>query len=79
MNTKTLSVTDDVYRTLKRMKLKGESFSDTIRRLAERGTIAECAGLWKNMTDDEEREIKDAILEARKGATHALLRRVQKV
>ena len=78
MTTKTLSVTEDVYLTLKRMKLEGESFSDTIRRLTERGSIAECAGLWGDMTDEEERKIKDAILEMRNGATRRLVKRVEK-
>ncbi len=53
MGTKTLSITDDVYKRLKRLKLEGESFSDTIRRLTDRGTISEFAGLWKDIPDEE--------------------------
>ena len=78
MATKTLSVTDDVYQTLKRMKLKGESFSDTIRRLAERGSIAECAGLWAEMTEEELQRVEGAISESRRGATRDLMGRVGK-
>lgn len=78
MATKTLSVTDDVYQTLKRMKLKGESFSDTIRRLTERGSIVECAGLWSDMTDEELEKVEAAILAARRSATRDLLSRLGK-
>jgi predicted CopG family antitoxin len=79
MTTKTLSVTDDVYQILKRMKLKGESFSDTIRRLTERGSVADCAGLWSSMTDEELRKVEDAIAHVRSGATSDLLSRMGKV
>jgi len=37
MGTKTLSITNEVYYKLKRRKLPGESFSDTIGRLVDRG------------------------------------------
>lgn len=67
MGTKTLSVTEDVYETLKRMKLEGESFSDTIRRLARRGTLTECAGLWSGMPEEEFEKIMASISELRAG------------
>ena len=35
MGSKTISVTDEVYNTLKRVQLPGESFGDTIMRLCK--------------------------------------------
>lgn len=42
------------------MKLEGESFSDIIRRLAKRGSLAECAGLWADMPNAESRALMEA-------------------
>ncbi len=75
MATKTLSVTKDVYDILKRMKLEGESFSDTIRRLARRGSLADCAGLWSDMPEEEFGKFLKAIGEARTKATKDLAER----
>ena len=61
MPSKNISITDDVYEILSRMKLEGESFSDTIRRLAKRGSLAECAGLWADMSDAEYRALIEGI------------------
>ena len=63
---KTVSITDEVYKLLSNMKLEGESFSDTIARLATRGAINDCAGLWGDMTADELDEIREGIEAARK-------------
>ena len=42
---KNIALAEDVYRDLKRMKRKDESFSDLIRRLMKtRGTISDLAG-----------------------------------
>jgi predicted CopG family antitoxin len=63
MATKTVSVTLEAYERLKREKLEGESFSDVIIRLTERGKkdLIEFAGVWK-----EAEEIENAIFEGRK-------------
>jgi predicted CopG family antitoxin len=63
---KTISITNEVYNLLSNMKLEGESFSDTIARLATRGAISDCAGLWSDMSADELNEIKEGIKAARK-------------
>ncbi len=56
MPTKTITITEEAYRRLKREKLKGESFSDVIIRLTERreGDISEFAGAWREAEDIEE-------------------------
>lgn len=59
MPSKNISITEDVYEMLSRLKLEGESFSDAIRRLAERGSIMECAGLWSEMPEEEYQAIRD--------------------
>ena len=41
---KNIAVSDDVYKLLSRLKLPGESFSDTIRRLAKTPKLSEIAG-----------------------------------
>ncbi len=45
--TKTISLSDEAYRILQRHKLAGESFSDTVLRLArERGKLSEVIGVY---------------------------------
>jgi len=78
MTTRTLSVTDDVYKRLKRLKLKGESFSDTIRRLTERARVSECAGMWGDLTPEELKAIESAISETRRRSTAELIGRMDK-
>jgi len=58
MVSKTISVTEEVFKLLARMKLPGESFSQAIKRLVRRGRISECAGLWSDMSEDELEEIR---------------------
>lgn len=50
---------------LSRLKLGGESFSDAIRRLAGRGSLAECAGLWADLPEDEYAAIREGAARAR--------------
>lgn len=47
MGTKTISLADDAYEALSAMKRPGESFSDTIRRIARRRSLTELAGIMK--------------------------------
>jgi predicted CopG family antitoxin len=59
MATKTISIMDDAYERLLRVKLKDESFSDVVRRLTEKkkGDLLKYAGIlshlpssyWKKM------------------------------
>jgi predicted CopG family antitoxin len=53
MPSKTMSVSEDAYDLLDKMKLKDESFSEVIRRLAKRRSIADCAGLWVDVSNEE--------------------------
>jgi len=42
---RTIMISDEVYETLKKMKLPGESFSDVIKRLIKRrGSLLDIAG-----------------------------------
>jgi len=65
VTSKNISITEDVYEMLSRLKLEGESFSDAIRRLAKRNRIVECAGLWAGMSDEEYEAIRSGSLRAR--------------
>jgi len=42
-----------------------ESFSEAIRRLARRGRVVECAGLWADMPEEEFEAVKAGALRAR--------------
>jgi predicted CopG family antitoxin len=54
MGFKTLTISDEAYRELQRLKEKSESFTQVILRLSEgRGDLLRHAGGWKDMTDKE--------------------------
>lgn len=74
MGTKTISIMDDAYEILSRNKMKSESFSGVIRRLAKSGDIMAFAGAWKKMSDKEITEMKKDIMDLRKKSTKDLLR-----
>jgi predicted CopG family antitoxin len=76
VTSKNISITDDVYEILTKMKLEGESFSDTIRRLAKRGSLVECAGLWSDMSDDEYRALVGGIESMKEEANQSMRRRL---
>lgn len=63
MPTKTISVTLEAYKRLKREKREGESFSNVIIRLTEEGEgdLMEFAGAWEDAED-----IERAIAEGRR-------------
>jgi len=67
MASKTISVTEEVFNLLKNVKLKGESFGDTIKRLCEEKIAKSLVEwvknheLWENMPDDEFAEFKSTI------------------
>ena len=65
MSSMNISITEDVYEMLKRMRKKEESFSDIIRNLAGEKDISRCYGLWKG---DEKavRIIEEEAIKARK-------------
>lgn len=72
MPSKNISITEDVYRLLSRMKLGGESFSDTIRRLAKRSSLADCAGLWSDLPEEEVEALIGGIRDLRGRAGESL-------
>ena len=67
MGTKTISITDDVYKELVISKRPEESFSDEIRRLVRRkGKLSDCIGLWsKWMSKKDLDEIDENIKKRR--------------
>lgn len=68
MGTKTISIMDDVYETLKALKAPEESFSDEIRRLTQtKGSIIELAGAWSDLSEKDARKMELRIRERRKG------------
>ena len=70
---KNISITEDVYDLLSKMKLEGESFSDTIARLVKGGgKLSDCAGLWSDMDEEELREIITGVKEMRKTVDESL-------
>lgn len=83
MTTKTITIMEDAYNLLNRLKKKDESFSDVIRELARnrRGSVEavlECAGLWDDLlTDKEAEDMKKEIIKSRKSSTNRLLEKVK--
>lgn len=74
MVSKNISISEDVYRLLSRLKLEGESFSDTIKRLAlTKGSISEYAGIWKDLSEEEFKEILSGINSLREKIDEELL------
>ena len=82
MATKTISIMEDAYDMIARLKRKDESFSDVIRELAtqRKGNVKEvlkCAGILNDVITDKDAEgIKKNILKHRKGSTKNLLEKV---
>lgn len=58
MGFKTLTISEEAYRKLRRLKAEGESFTDVVLRLSEgRANILRHAGGWSDMTGKEEKEL----------------------
>jgi len=55
MGTKTITITEDAYKKLKVEKLEGESFSEVINRITDKGRkdLMEFAGVWKDFDVEE--------------------------
>lgn len=73
MASKTISVTEEVYNLLKRMKLPRESFGETIERLCKNFSSENLivwfdkAIGWQDLTSEEFNEINEAIKNFRSG------------
>ncbi len=72
MTSRNISVTDDVYELLTKMKLKNESFSDTIRRLAKRRDLTESAGAWSDVPEEEMKSFSEGISRLREKTLQSL-------
>ncbi len=71
MTSKTVSLTEEVYNLLKRMKLPHESFGDTIARLCKNFTAEnlikwfDTTEGWEEMTEKEAEEFDNALKQFR--------------
>ena len=72
MTSKNISITEDVYRLLSRMKLEGESFSNVIRRLARRRSLADSASLWSELPEEELEAFTESLHDLRGRARQSL-------
>jgi len=63
MPTRTISVSEDAYELLKKLRLKDETFTDTIKRLAKRRKLTDCAGAWSDIPKEEMEEYWASIRE----------------
>ena len=72
MTSKTISVSEDAYELLKKMKLKGESFTETIRRIAKRRRLTDCAGLWSDVPEEEMEAFWSSIDELKRRTSKSL-------
>ncbi|TXT57587.1 MAG: hypothetical protein BAJATHORv1_10289 [Candidatus Thorarchaeota archaeon] len=69
MASKTISVTEEVYDLLKKMKLPGESFGDTISRLCRGKTTSsllqwvKTSEGWSDLTEKEETALEEILEE----------------
>jgi predicted CopG family antitoxin len=72
VTSKNISLTEDAYELLKRMKMGEESFSDTIRRLAGRRRLSDCAGLWSDVPEEEMAALVEGILDLRRRTGESL-------
>ncbi|RDE10887.1 MAG: antitoxin [Candidatus Thorarchaeota archaeon] len=67
MTSKTISVTEDVYNLLRKMRLPGESFGDTINRLCKSKTSlslriwAESSDGWSDLTPEEATRLENTL------------------
>ena len=66
METKTIALDREAYEALRRLKKKGESFSDVVRRLSgPPRPLTELAGLWKEMAPGDLRKIESFLRQGR--------------
>ncbi|TXT59135.1 MAG: hypothetical protein BAJALOKI2v1_250041 [Promethearchaeota archaeon] len=71
MDSKTISLSEDVYSLLKNMRREGESFNEVILRLlqeSKKKDIMKLKGSWKG-SDEETEKILDLIYKNRDKAT----------
>lgn len=69
---KTIAISDDVYEMLSKAKMKGESFSDVIRRLLKQRRISDVP----KILDDGDVEVIKSLVEKQRAADAERLRRI---
>ncbi|MFC4544698.1 antitoxin VapB family protein [Halosolutus amylolyticus] len=69
-------LTEDAYQRLKSRKQAGESFSDTVERIAGERSLLDLAGL---LSDAEAEELREAIRERNDRSRDELDRRVDRM
>lgn len=62
MATRNISLDDEAYSRLEKLKSEGESFSDVVKNVTSEKSWLEVAGIW----EDETEEIREAVEEGRK-------------
>ena len=72
MTSKNISITEDVYVLLSKIKLEGESFSDAIRRLVARRSLVDNAGLWSHLPKEEMDAFRKSLWDLRGRARDSL-------
>ena len=78
MGTKTISIMDDAYSLLVKRKLKNESFSEVIRRMADgKKDIMRFAGAWKDVPKESITTMKKTLKSLRKKSTLELLKKLE--
>lgn len=71
-----IRLTEDAYQRLKDRKQPGESFSDTVERIAGERSLLELAGL---ISDEEAEEMREAIREREQRSRERLDRYVEEL
>ncbi len=76
MTTKTITVTEDAYTTLHRLKQQHESFSDVLLRIGRKRSLSEFIGA---LSPKSAAELETAIKHRRKQHTASHKQRLQKI
>jgi predicted CopG family antitoxin len=69
MGYKTISLRDDVYENLAKIKTKDESFSDVISRLMQKRSLLDFAGRWADVPEEKIEEITKELEKIRDSTT----------
>ena len=76
MSTKTLTITEDAYESLKRLKTENESFSKTILRITGKRPLREFFGI---LSEESGKEFEKNIYETRKKRNELRQERIKKI
>lgn len=65
MASKTISLSEEAYGKLMAEKRRGESFSEVVKRLAEKRPLTSFAGAWRDLGEEKIEEIKNILKKER--------------